>query len=735
MHPEVQESRPGPCPDCGMALETVLHQAGKKSGYTCPMHLEVLEDSPGSCPDCGMALEPATPVGRADDSPELKSMSWRLRAGVFLGLPVFVLAMLDMLPAHPVRQFLGVGPFLWLQLVLASAVVLWCGWPFFARGWASLVRRRLNMFTLIAMGTGTAYLYSVVATLIPARFPDSFRDATGDVPVYFEAAVVITVLVLMGQVLELRARQRTGDAIRELLDLEPRTARRLTDCGHEEQVALDAVRPGDRLRVRPGEKVPVDGRVLEGSSWVDESMITGEARPARKERGDAVTGATINTAGGFIMRAERVGRDTVLAHIVRLVGEAQRSRPRIQRLADAVAAWFVPGVLALALVTFVVWAVVGPAPRLAHALLSAVAVLIIACPCALGLATPMSVLVGTGRGARAGVLVRDARAMEIMEKVDTLVIDKTGTLTAGKPHLAGVYSLGSGPGKTELLRLAASLERGSEHPIAEAIVEGARKRRLALSEPESFEALPGKGVRGRVEGRIMALGNRALLEEMEIDPGPLPERAEERRRHGQTVMLAALDRRAVGLLSVADPVKRSAGPALDELRRAGLRIVMATGDSRATAEAAASELPIEEIHAGVLPDEKLAILAGLQHDGRLVAAAGDGINDAPALARADAGIAMGTGTDVAMESAGVTLIRGDLEGIVRLLRLSRGVMRNIRQNLLLAFLYNALALPLAAGVLYPVMGLLLSPMIAAAAMSLSSVSVIGNALRLRRLFL
>jgi Cu+-exporting ATPase len=735
MHPEVRDSQPGACPDCGMALEAEIALPGEVTAYTCPMHPEVRQEATGACPDCGMGLEAAFAPGPTTENPELEEMGRRLKVGVWLGLPVFLMAMLDMLPGHPVRGLLGVRVYNWIQLVLATPVVLWCGWPFMTRAWGSVIRRRLNMFTLIAMGTGTAYAYSVVATLIPGSFPAAFRDASGEVAVYFEAAVVITVLVLLGQVLELRARDRAGSAIRELLDLAPRTARRLTSCGHEEHAPLEQVRPGDRLRVRPGEKIPVDGKVLEGSSWVDESMLTGEARPVRKERGDRVTGATINTAGGFLMLAERVGRDTVLAHIIRLVRQAQRSHPPIQRLADAVAAWFVPGVLALAALTFLAWALFGPEPALPHALLSAVAVLIIACPCALGLATPMSVLVGTGHGARAGVLVRDARSMELMEKVDTVVTDKTGTLTQGKPSLVEVYSLGSGPREAELLRLAASLERSSEHPAAEAIVEGARRRRLDLVEVSGFKALPGKGVRGTVDGREVVLGNRSLMEELGVDPGPLPARAEERRRQGETVVLAAVDGRAAGLLGIADPVKKSAGPAIAALKQQGLRILMVTGDDRSTAETVARGLAIDEVHAEILPDEKTRIVQRLQQAGHLVAVAGDGINDAPALAQADVGIAMGTGTDVAMESAGTTLIQGDLEGILRLRRLSHGVMGNIRQNLLLAFLYNGLALPVAAGALYPVLGIFLSPMIAAAAMSLSSVSVIGNALRLRHLSL
>ncbi len=701
--------------------------------FTCPMHPEVRQAGPGACPICGMALEPMEAAPDDKEDAELLDMTRRLKAGALLAGPLLLLAMGDMLMGHPLRHAVGARLFNGLQLLLATPVVLWCGWPFLVRGWASVRSGHLNMFTLIALGTGAAYGFSVAATLSPAWFPDSFRDTHGQVEVYFEAAAVITVLVLLGQVLELRARARAGGAIRELLDLAPRTARRQSPSGADEQVPLEEIRPGDRLQVRPGEKVPVDGVVLEGTSWVDESMLTGEARPVQKERGDPVTGGTLNTSGGFLMEAQRVGDDTVLSAIVRMVTEARRSRPPIQRLADAVAGWFVPAVLLVALVTFAAWAWAGPEPRMAHALLSAVAVLIIACPCALGLATPMSIMVGTGRGARAGVLVRSAAALEAMEKVDTLVVDKTGTLTLGRPRLESVYSLGSGPREGDLLRLAASLERASEHPIAAAVLDGARRRGLSLEQASDFRAHPGRGVTGSVAGRRVALGNATLLSELEIDPGPLPARAEALRARGETVILAAVDGQAAGLLSVADPVRRSAVPALEALRAQGLRIVMATGDDATTAAAVAEALGIEEVEAGVLPEGKTDLVERLQAQGRRVAMAGDGINDSPALARADVGIAMGTGTDVAMETAGVTLVRGDLEGIARLRRLSQGVLGNIRQNLLLAFLYNVLALPVAAGALYPFTGLLLSPMLAAAAMSFSSVSVIGNALRLRRL--
>jgi Cu+-exporting ATPase len=700
--------------------------------YICPMHAQVRSNGPGSCPECGMALEPLEPQA-GDENPELVDMTRRLWWSAVLGAPVILIAMIDMLPGHPVRGLIGPRMVHLVQMAFTTPVLFWCGWPFLQRGAASLVTRRLNMFTLIALGSGTAYVASVIATLAPDIFPASFRDSDGLVGVYFEATTMILVLVLLGQVLELRSRQRAGSAIRELLELAPPIAHRVGSGGLDEDVPVDQVQVGDRLRVRPGGKVPVDGRILEGSSWVDESMLTGEARPVRKEKGDAVTGATINTAGGFTMEARKVGRDTVLAHIVRMVGAAQLTRPPIQRLADRVSGWFVPAVVAAALVAFVAWAALGPQPRLAHALLSAVAVLIIACPCALGLATPMSILVGTGRGARSGVLIRDAAALQSMSRVDTLLVDKTGTLTKGRPALTTVYSLGSGPGEENLLRLAAAVERHSEHPLARAVVDGATRRRLPLDATEAFHAEPGLGVSAAVSGQTVALGSAAFLTSLGIDPGPLPARAEELQQRGQTVILVAVNGRSAGLLSVEDPVRRNAGEIIKSLRANGMRVIMVTGDNRATAAAVASGLDLEEVMAEVTPAGKLELVESLQGRGRVVAMAGDGINDAPALARADVGIAMGTGTDVAMESAGATLIRGDLEGILRLRHLSHGVMRNIRQNLLLAFLYNILAVPVAAGVLYPFTGLLLSPMLAAAAMSLSSVSVIGNALRLRRL--
>jgi Cu+-exporting ATPase len=694
--------------------------------YTCPMHPEVVQRGPGSCPRCGMALEPRVVALDADEAPnpELDDMTRRLRVSAVLSIPLFLLAMSDLLPGQPVQHALPWRVLAWVQLFLASPVVVWGAAPFFARGWASIRDRSLNMFTLIAIGTGVAYAYSVVATLVPRVVPGA--GAHG-VPLYFEAAAVITTLVLIGQVLELRARSRTGSALRALLGLAPKTARRVGEDGGEADVPLAEIHAGDRLRVRPGEKVPVDGVVVEGASAVDESMVTGEPIPVEKHPGTKVTGGTVNGTGSFLMRAERVGRDTLLAQIVRMVSEAQRSRAPIQRLADVVSSWFVPAVVAIAALSFVVWMLVGPEPRLAHALVAAVAVLIIACPCALGLATPMSIMVGTGRGATAGVLVRNAEALEVMEKVDTLVVDKTGTLTEGKPSLVTVE------GGDEVLRQAASLERGSEHPLAAAIVQGATDRRLELVRADDFRSITGKGVTGRIGGRAVALGNVALMHELGVDPGPVEARAEALRREGQTVMFVAIEGAVAGLLGVADPIKASTPEALRLLREDGLRLIMLTGDGRTTAEAVARRLALDEVHAELLPADKRAVVDRLVGQGRIVAMAGDGVNDAPALARAHVGIAMGTGTDVAMESAGVTLVRGDLRGIVRARRLSRGVMRNIRQNLFLAFVYNALGVPIAAGVLYPVFGMLLSPMIAAAAMSASSVSVIGNALRLRTL--
>jgi len=696
------------------------------------MHPEIVRSAPGSCPICGMALEARTPAGD-DESAELTEMTRRFWVSVTLSLPLLVFVMGDMLPGQPLRHVLSSRLIAWLQLALATPVVLWGGWPFFQRGWTSVMNRSLNMFTLIALGTGMAYVYSVVGAVMPGIFPESFRAHGGEVGLYFEAAAVITALVLLGQVLELRARSQTSSAIKALLGLAPKTARRLADNGAEADVGLEQVQPGDRLRVRPGERVPVDGIVLEGRSAVDESMVTGESIPVEKAPGSRVTGGTVNGTGGFVMRAERVGSETLLAQIVHMVGEAQRSRAPIQRLADTVSGYFVPAVVVVAVIAAIVWGLIGPEPRMAYALVNAVAVLIIACPCALGLATPMSIMVGTGRGAMAGVLIKNAEALEILEKVDTLVIDKTGTLTEGKPRLVSVVTA-AGLLESDLLRLAASLERGSEHPLAAAIVAGAQERTLALSAAKDFRSITGKGVVGRVEDRSVALGNRRLMDDLRLDVGDLGQHANALRRDGQTVMFVAVDGRVAGLVGVADPIKSSTPEAL-RLLRVGVRIVMLTGDSRATAEAVAKKLGITEIEAEVLPGQKIAVIKRLQADGRVVAMAGDGINDAPALAQAQVGVAMGTGTDVAMESAGITLVKGDLRGIARARRLSRGTMRNIRQNLFFAFIYNALGVPIAAGVLYPVFGLLLSPIIASAAMSFSSVSVIFNALRLRRLSL
>ncbi len=700
--------------------------------YTCPMHPEVRQVGPGSCPICGMALEPETITLEEEDTSELDDMSRRFWVSVVLTVPLVVFAMLRHLPAaHSLfpHNLLAWAP--WIELALATPVVLWGGWPFFVRARQSVANRSLNMFTLIGLGVAVAYLYSIVATLVPGLFPASFRDASGHVGVYFEAAAAIVTLVLLGQVLELRARSRTGAAIRALLGLAPKTARRIGNDGHEHDVPLDQVHPGDLLRVRPGEKVPVDGVVAEGSTNIDESMVTGEPLPVEKRAGDRLIGGTVNGTGALIMRAERVGAETLLAQIVSMVAQAQRSRAPIQKLADTVSAWFVPTVIAVAVTTFVVWTIYGPDPRFVYAVINAVAVLIIACPCALGLATPMSVMVAAGKGATAGVLFRNAEAIEVMQKVDTLVVDKTGTLTVGKPQLASVVAVNDFD-ENEMLRLAASVERASEHPLAAAIVAGAEKRGLAIPKAQHFESVTGKGVYGAAEGRRVALGNRAMLEELHVDAGELASFAESLRRDGQTVMFVAVDGRPAGLLGITDPLKESSAEAIRALHGEGLRIVMLTGDSRTTAEAVARKLGIDEVVAEVLPDAKADAVKQLQSDGHVVAMAGDGINDAPALAQAHVGIAMGTGTDVAMESADVTLVKGDLRGIVRARRLSRLTMRNIRQNLFFAFVYNALGVPIAAGALYPLFGVLLSPMIAALAMSFSSVSVIANALRLRR---
>jgi Cu+-exporting ATPase len=728
MDPEVRQAGPGACPKCGMDLEPeVVAPAPVKIEYTCPMHPQIVRDRPGTCPICGMDLEPRTVTAAPEENVELRKMKRRFWVSVALTAPLLAIAMAGMV------WHVGFPALLlnWTELALATPVVLWAGWPFFQRGWASVVNRHANMFTLIAMGVGVAYVYSVVATLAPGILPPSFLGMHGEAHVYFEAAAAITALVLLGQVLELRARSQTSSAIRALLDLSPKMALRLRDDGSEEDVTLDRIHPGDRLRVRPGEKVPVDGVVLEGSSSVDESMITGESIPVEKAPGSRVVGATVNGTGSLVMRAERVGSETLLAQIVRMVSQAQRSRAPIQRIGDRVSAWFVPAVIAIAVVTFICWALFGPQPRLAYAIVNAVAVLIIACPCALGLATPIAIMVGTGRGARAGVLIKKAETLEILQKVDTLVVDKTGTLTEGKPRVMSVLPA-DGPEQAELLRLAASLERGSEHPLASALVRAAEERKLVMGEVREFRYLTGRGVTGRVEGREVAAGNERLFEEIGLPVGDLLSRTQSLRAEGQTAILIAVDGRPAGVIGIADPIKKSTPQAIRELRAQGVHVVMLTGDSRATAGAVARKLGIEEFEAEVLPEKKSEAVRRLQAQGRVVAMAGDGINDAPALAQAEVGIAMGTGTDVAMESGGITLIQGDLRGIVRARRLSQATMRNIRQNLFFAFIYNSLGVPLAAGVLYPFFGVLLSPIIAAAAMSFSSVSVISNSLRLRK---
>ena len=698
--------------------------------YTCPMHPEIIRDAPGSCPICGMALEPLTVSLEDEKNPELIDMTRRFWVAVVLAIPVFVLGMSDLIPGQPLQRLISLRTLAWVQLVLATPVVLWAGWPFFVRAWQSIVNRSLNMFTLIGLGVAVAYIFSVVAVLLPGIFPPSFRDHHGNVPVYFEAAAVITTLVLLGQVLELRARSQTGLAIRALLGLSPKTARRINPDGNEEDVPLGHVHVGDRLRVRPGEKIPVDGVVLEGSSSVDESMISGEPIPVEKGSGDRVVGGTVNGRGAFVMRAERVGSETLLAQIVQMVSEAQRSRAQIQRLADVVSGYFVPAVVVIAVITFIVWSLWGPEPRMAHGLVNAVAVLIIACPCALGLATPMSIMVATGKAATNGVLFKNAEAIEVMRKVDTLVVDKTGTLTEGKPKLQSVVT-NDGFDEQKLLRLAASLERNSEHPLASAIVLGARERGVKLIDATRFNSLTGKGVVGEVDGHRVALGNRSLLDEFRVDSKVLIEKAEALRASGQTIMFVIVDEKPVGLIGVADPIKETTPEAVKQLHAEGIRIVMLTGDSRTTADAVARKLDIDEVVAEVLPDQKVEVVKKYQDAGRIVAMAGDGINDAPALAQAHVGIAMGTGTDVAMKSADVTLVKGDLRGIIRARSLSRVTISNIKQNLFFAFIYNGLGVPIAAGVLYPFFGLLLSPMIAAAAMSFSSVSVIANALRLK----
>ncbi|KAB2850230.1 MAG: heavy metal translocating P-type ATPase [Hyphomicrobiaceae bacterium] len=695
--------------------------------YTCPMHPEIRQPSPGICPICGMALEPEIASAVEGPSPELADMTRRFWIGLALTLPVAALEMGGHLTG--LHQWLGRQQSNSIQLVLATPVVLWAGWPFFVRGWASIRTRNLNMFTLIAMGTGVAWIYSLAGTAMPSLFPPSMRGHDGSTAVYFEAAAVITVLVLLGQVLELRARERTSGAIKALLDLSPKSARRINANGEDEDIGLDEVIAGDRLRVRPGERVPVDGEILEGRSAVDESMVTGESLPVTKSVGDKVIGGTMNQSGGFVMRADKVGRETMLAQIVRMVAEAQRSKAPIQRLADEVSAWFVPSVIAVAVLAFFAWAVWGPEPRLTYGLVAAVSVLIIACPCALGLATPMSIMVGVGRGAQSGVLIKNAEALERMEKVDTLVVDKTGTLTEGRPSVVAVRTAG-GVSEHELLRLAASLERSSEHPLAAAIVRAAQERGLAVTQPEGFDSPVGKGVIGKVEGKSIVIGNQKIMGDNVIDTGDLASAADELRKEGATAIFVAIDGRAAGIIAIADPIKKTTPEAIAALKAAGIRVVMLTGDNKTTAQAVASKLGIDDVEAEVLPQEKSKVVAGFREAGRVVAMAGDGINDAPALAAAEVGIAMGTGTDVAMESAGVTLLKGDLTGIARARHLSAATMANIRQNLFFAFIYNAAGVPIAAGVLYPFLGITLSPIIAAAAMALSSVSVIANALRL-----
>ncbi|OPY14947.1 MAG: Silver exporting P-type ATPase [Syntrophus sp. PtaB.Bin138] len=731
MHPEIKQQGPGNCPKCGMALEPAeVQAAATKTVYTCPMHPEVVQDHPGNCPKCGMALEPVK-FSVEEKNEELIYMSRRFWICTVLTLPVFFLAMVaDMMPSW-LPNWLSMQAVQWIEFALATPVVLWGGWPFFVRGWQSVQTWNLNMFTLIALGVSVAWVYSVVALLFPQIFPLIMQMESGLVHVYFEAAAVITTLVLLGQVLELRARSRTNAAIQMLLGLAPNTARIVRNDGTEEDVPLEHVQPGDTLRVRPGEKIPVDGTVTDGESNVDESMVTGEPIPVAKLAGEKLIGATVNGTGSLLMRAEKVGSDTLLSQIVNMVAEAQRSRAPIQKLADIVAGYFVPAVVGVAVVAFIAWWVWGPEPRLAHSIVNAVAVLIIACPCALGLATPISIMVGTGRGAIAGVLIKNAEALEIMEKVDTLVVDKTGTLTEGKPKLVVVHAE-AGFNEDEILRLTASLERASEHSLAEAIVHGAEEKGVTLVKANNFQSITGKGVTGEVDGHTVMAGNAKLLESLGISLGNLSQQADQQRVEGNTVMLIAINGTAAGLIGVADPIKDSTAEAIRDLHADGIKIVMLTGDSHATAKAVASKLEIDQVHAEVLPEQKAELIKQLQADGCIVAMAGDGINDAPALAQAQVGIAMGTGTDVAIESAGITLIKGDLRGIVKARRLSRATMRNIRQNLFFAFVYNTVGVPIAAGVLYPFFGILLSPMIAAAAMSFSSVSVIGNALRLRR---
>lgn len=731
----VEQDKPGDCPKCGMTLEaSVPRKSDSKTQYTCPMHPEVVQDEPGDCPLCGMALVPMVVSGVSEDDLELRYMLRRFWLSVLLALPVLFSAMGSEFWPEQFAEIIQPRLRQWLEMVLATPVVLWGGWSFFTRGWKSVITRQLNMFTLIGLGIGVAWAYSVVAILLPGIFPETVKNHNGIVPVYFEAAAVITTLVLLGQVLELRARSKTSEAIKMLLGLAPKTARVVREGGEEEDIPIGDVQIGDKLRVRPGEKIPVDGIVIEGSSSVDESMVTGEPIPVTKRIDDKLIGATVNSTGGLVMEAQRVGSDTLLSQIVHMVSEAQRSRAPIQKMVDIVSSYFVPTVVVIAVITMIVWGSIGPEPRLAHAIINSVAVLIIACPCALGLATPMSIMVGTGRGALLGVLIKNAESLEVMEQIDTLVVDKTGTLTEGKPSLVSVVAM-TGYDEDTVLRLAASLERSSEHPLAMAIVQGARDRDIPLLDVADFNSITGKGVSGRVEGRQVAIGNRKLLEDKGVNVDGLTDKAEELRRDGQTAMFVIIDNKSAGILGVADPIKSSTSDAINTLHDEDVEIVMLTGDSKTTAQAVAGKLNIDQVIAEVLPEQKVEVIKRLQSEGRKVAMAGDGINDAPALAQAHVGIAMGTGTDVAMESAGVTLVKGDLRGIARARRLSRATMLNIRQNLFFAFIYNSLGVPVAAGVLYPFFGLLLSPMIAAAAMSFSSLSVVANALRLQKVSL
>jgi Cu+-exporting ATPase len=731
MDPDIHEDRPGACPKCGMALEPAVPiQPTTRIEYVCPMHPQIVRSKRGSCPICGMALEPRDTVDQ-EENPELADMARRFWISVALTIPILALAMSDLIPGQPLQNILSRSATAWIELLLATPVVLWAGWFFFERGWASIVNRSLNMFTLIALGTGTAYVYSLIAVLFPQIFPDSFRVMGGGIPVYFEAAAAITTLVLLGQVLDLRARSRTSTAIRSLLKLSPKSARLVRADGTEIDVPVEHIAVGDLLRVRPGEKVPADGVISEGESFVDESLMSGESIPVEKSAGARLIGGTVNGTGTVIMRVDRVGSETLLSQIVRMVSEAQRSRAPVQKLVDRVSGYFVPAVILVAVITLIAWAIYGPEPRMAHALLNAVAVLIIACPCALGLATPMAIMVGTGRGALAGILVKNAEALEILEKVDTLVLDKTGTLTEGRPRVVSVIPA-AGWNEKQVLRCAATLERGSEHPLAGAILAGAKERGIDLGNLIDFQSRTGKGVTGKVDGRSAALGNRALFAESNLSIGKLEEPAKSLEADGQTVMFVAADGTIVGIIGVTDPVKSTTPEALAKLHHDGIRIIMLTGDSRATAESVARKLGIDQVHAEILPGQKSEIVKQFQANGHVVAMAGDGVNDAPALSQANVGIAMGTGTDVAMESAGITLLRGDLLGLARARTLSSATMRNIRQNLFFAFIYNLVGVPIAAGVLYPHFGLLLSPIFASAAMTFSSVSVITNALRLRK---